>query len=32
MTEAPNILCGFGRLEGHAVGIVANRRRLATDD
>jgi propionyl-CoA carboxylase beta chain len=22
---APNILCGFGRLEGHAVGIVANQ-------
>jgi propionyl-CoA carboxylase beta chain len=22
---APNILCGFGRVEGHAVGIVANQ-------
>ena len=22
---APNILCGFGRIEGHAVGIVANQ-------
>ena len=22
---APNIICGFGRIEGHAVGIVANQ-------
>ena len=22
---APNILCGFGRVEGHAVGVVANQ-------
>jgi propionyl-CoA carboxylase beta chain len=22
---APNILCGFGRIEGHAVGVVANQ-------
>src|SRR5262245_33293734 len=24
---APNIICGFGRLDGHAVGIVANQPR-----
>lgn len=24
---APNILCGFGRLDGHAVGVVANQPR-----
>lgn len=22
---APNILCGFGRVEGHSVGVVANQ-------
>jgi propionyl-CoA carboxylase beta chain len=24
---APNIICGFGRLDGHAVGVVANQPR-----
>lgn len=24
---APNVICGFGRLDGHAVGIVANQPR-----
>jgi acetyl-CoA carboxylase carboxyltransferase component len=24
---APNIVCGFGRLDGHAVGVVANQPR-----
>ena len=24
----PNIICGFGRLDGHAVGVVANQPRL----
>jgi len=25
---APNIVCGFGRLDGHAVGVVANQPRV----
>jgi acetyl-CoA carboxylase carboxyltransferase component len=25
--HAPNIVCGFGRLDGHAVGVVANQPR-----
>ena len=24
---APNIICGFGRLDGHAIGVVANQPR-----
>ena len=24
---APNVICGFGRLDGHAVGVVANQPR-----
>lgn len=24
---APNIICGFGQIEGHTVGVVANQPR-----